>query len=285
MSGSFEIVGDRFVITNGDRTVATTNGTLLQFLTAEQEFTGSISFPDATKNQLYSWAYFIRRSASPDFESQFRGDVSWFSAVGARPQEWSSTVVLGAAPAGADLFVGRIVLSRTSAPSHTWAGQTISPVMPTGVQIQLGGSMLIELAPGLARALTIDVVPNANPSLPGQLVASLQHSVGPAAGGFGQTGTVPAVAPTTSIPPDNVNSGLENITTSGVAALPVFWRLFAPYYNSGNVEGSGFQGQLAVGTYVNSCRYGGGRAAAYDDPTNYASTYSLTVRGRFGRRS
>lgn len=281
MSGSFEIVGDRFVITNGDRTVATTNGTLLQFLTAEQVFTGSVSFPDATKNQLYSWEYFITRAPGDNF----RGDVSWFSAVGARPQEWSSTVVLGAAPAGADLFVGRIVLSRTSAPSHTWAGQTISPVMPTGVQIQLDGSMPIELAPGLARALTIDVVPNANPSLPGQLVASLQHSVGPAAGGFGQTGTVPAVAPTTSIPPNDVTRGRENITTSGVAALPVFWRLFAPYYNSGNVEGSGFQGQIAVSTYVNSCRYGGARAAAYDDPTNYASTYSLTVRGRFGRRS
>src|SRR5690606_6008273 len=140
----------------------------------EQTFSTSISFPDAVKTQLYAWKYTTTRAPFDNFVI----NLTYRTAVGAQPQEWANTVVLGAAPAGADLFVGRAILSRTSAPSHAWAGQDITPVIPSGVEIQLTGSMLVELAPGLARALTIDVVS-------GQLVASLQHSVGPAAGNFG----------------------------------------------------------------------------------------------------
>lgn len=272
MSVFFE--NGQMVIEHHGRRVATTEGTLLQFLTTEQVFTSSITFPDAIKTQLYSLQYVIS-----DGGGRWGAVGTWYSAVGARPQEWKSTVVLGSAPAGADLWVGRVSLVRTKAPSHTWLGQTIDAI---GAQeTQLWGSMVVEEGPAIARGLTIDVVPSATPGQPGQLVAKLEQTVGPAAGNFGITGYIPAGAP---------GSGVENVVAGGGAALPVFWRLFAPYYHQTPevIDFGTTAGDLAGSTprgWANSRRFGGANAAAYDDPTDYSSIYTLTVRGRFGRRS
>ncbi|RYE44615.1 MAG: hypothetical protein EOP21_07070, partial [Hyphomicrobiales bacterium] len=132
MSG-FEISGGRIVITNGARTVATTGGTLLQFLTAEQSIFGSISFPDANKVQLYQWRYRVTRGAGDNFITGREAGC----AVGALPQEWSGQVTLAAALSGADIFIGRVVLTRTASPSHTWLAQPLSPIIPTSVAIPI----------------------------------------------------------------------------------------------------------------------------------------------------
>jgi hypothetical protein len=276
MSGSFELLGDRFVITNGDRTVATTNGTLLQFLTAEQAFTSTLTFPDINKSRLYQWQYRLTRAPFDQFFMVREAG----NAVGALPQEWSSSPVIASAPAGADIFIGRVLLSRTTAPSHTRLGQPLAPAVPTGVEIPLvgGTSMIVETGPGISRAMTFDIEG-------GNLVAKLQHSVGPAAGNFGTNGAMPPQVPPNSTN-DNFRRGAENVSASGVPALPVWWNASAPYFIS---EGTEFStgigpGGLAIG-WANRARYGGPDEAPYTDPTNYTSTYAVTIRGRFGRRS
>lgn len=274
MSNGFSIDDGRLVIDYNGRRVATTGGTLLQFLAAAQTFTTSISFPDANKVQLYTWQGSIQRAASPTRYNAIRSAQSW---VGARPQEWTDTVILGSAPAGADLFIGQAKLVRTNAPSHTWVGQTISPVIPQNVAIQLTGSMLIEMAPGLCRSMTVDIVG-------GDLVAILEHSVGPAAGNFTTYGAVPVQAPSSSIPPNNVNIGIENVAPSG-AAFPAYHNANAPNFINESQEYTGALAEFSAVAFADDGRYGKPHAATYSDPTDYTSTYSLVVNGRFGRRS
>jgi hypothetical protein len=256
---------------------------LLQVLTAARVFSASITFPDAAKNQLYTWQYTTTRAPGDNYHI----GVACRTAVGARPQEWTQTVDLGAAPKGADLFIGRISLVRTASPSHTWLGQTISPFPVLADGVQIAGSMMVEQVMGFSRALTIDIAGSDEviETTGGRLVAILEHSVGPAAGNFGQQGNVPVAVSNTSIPPNHTRSGVENVSASGVAALPVFWRDESPYNKSEATTGSGLFGPGEVAGFGNARRYGGAAAAAYDDPTNYSSTYALTVRGRFGRRS
>lgn len=273
MSG-FEIVSNRIVITNGPRTVATTDGTLLQFLTTEQTFTTDIDFPHVNKTQLYQYEYWITQGSLSNSAAERKAR----SVVGALPQEWSNTVVLGAAPAGADLFVGRVAMTRTTSPSHTWRGAGITPLLPAGKFFQLTGTILVEAALGISRAMTVDVVPNANPSFPGQLVARLQHSVGPAAGNFRQSGVMPPAAPLVG----NTNRGAENIALDG-EGIPIWWDDTPPYYLN---EFSTFSGGVpSASTWVNRARYGGINSVSYYDPTSYATRYAITVKGRFGRRS
>lgn len=254
------------------RRAITTDGTLLQFLTQEQVFSRSITFPDADKVRLDAFRYSVARNGGG-----FRAVGNTRAVVGAHPQEWSEEVVLGDAPKGADLFVGRVELTRTKAPTHPWIGQSIIPFLPQGMQIQVnGGSMIVEAVAGLARAMTIDVVG-------GKLMLHMQHSVGPGAGNFGSFGTMPPAAP-------RVNgefAGGENRSASGRAAMPVFWRDSAPYYKEFEraITGTSTVDGDTVASFANSHRVGNANAAAYDDPTDYSSIYSLTVRGRFGRRS
>lgn len=273
MSG-FEISGGRIVITNGARTVATTGGTLLQFLTTEQTYSTSLSFPDASKTQLYQWQYRVTRASFENF-SVIRDAIT---AVGALPQEWSSVPIISAVPAGADIFIGRIALSRTANPSHTWLGQPLSPIVPTGVEIPVvgGTSILLEMGPGISRALTIDIES-------GNLVARLEHSVGPPAGNFGSNGVVPyALPPNTS---DNFRRGAINTSVAGSPALPIYVLPGAisqmAAYTSVMDAGSNSGGQ----GFANRAQLGGADQVAYSDPTNYGSTYAITLKGRFGRRS
>ena len=272
MSG-FSYEGGQMVIRYGDRRVATTGGTLLQFLSDEEVFSRDITYPDANKNEIYAWRYVSTRAPGSNFALEILAQ----SVVGARAQEWETTHVLGPAPAGADLFLGRATLTRTIAPSHTWLGQTISPVVPQGVAVQSTGSILVEAALGISRTLTIDVDG-------GNLIAYLQHSVGPIAGDFGQWGTMPvSFAPTST--GDNTRDGGEN---TGTPALPVYWRDTTPYRKTFQLiyEGTIGPGSIAEASgAANATKQGGASDAVYADPTNYSSTYALMVRGRFGRRS
>lgn len=263
--------GGQFRIVNGDRIVATTGGTLLQFLTDQQTFSTTLSFPDANKGQLYTFSYGTTYASGGNYAT----NVAFRTAVGALPQEWSDTIVLGDAPAGADIAVVHVVLSRIAAPSHAWLGQTLAPVFPQGVDIQLWGSMNLEMGPCITRGLTVDIVG-------GELVAIIDQTVGPEAGNFTTYGYIPPTEPTTVF--DNFRGGTENVAPSG-AGVPVWWSDSSPY---SKIESGTWSGPLAPGNptaFANDRRYGGSAAAYYDDPTDYSSTYSLTVKCRFGRRS
>jgi len=275
VSGSFEIIGNRFVITNGSRVVATTEGTLLQFLTSQQTFSTTLSFPNINKSRLYQWQYRLTRGTGDRF-SMIREAGN---AVGALPQEWSNNTVIAAIPTGADIFVGRILLNRTVNPSHTWLGQPLVPVVPMNVNTPLvgGTSLVVEQGPGISRAITIDIEA-------GNLVAKLQHSVGPPAGNFGTNGAMPPQVPPTLS--DDFRRGAENTSVAGPAALPVWWSTDFPYFISQLATFSGGigPGGLAIG-WAEQAKLGGVSEAPHIDPTNYASTYSATITGRFGRRS
>ncbi|SMQ65826.1 hypothetical protein SAMN06295905_1326 [Devosia lucknowensis] len=274
----YEWLDGQFRIVNGDRVVATTGGTLLQFLTAQQTMSATLSFPDALKGQLYTFSYGTTYAAG----GNYRTNTACRTAVGARPQEWTQTIELGVAPAGADIAAVHVILNRTAAPSHTWLGQVLAPVFPMAQEIQLWGSMTLEMAPCITRGLTVDIVPNVDPSLPGKLVAIIDQTVGPAAGNFTSYGHIPPTEPSTVF--DNFRGGTENVAPSG-AGVPVWWSDASPY---SKVESGEWSGSLAPGSptvFARARQYGGAQAAAYIDPTNYASTYTLTAKVRFGRRS
>lgn len=272
MSG-IEIEGNKIVITNGDRTVASTDGTLLQFLTTEQTYEINIDFPHVNKTILYQFEYTIRRVTSNQASAVRKAR----SIIGALPQEWSNTVILGPAPTGADLFVGRVALTRTIAPTHTWGGSDIKTLLPSGQYIQATGTFLVEAALGISRSMTIDVQG-------GNLVARLQHSVGPAAGNFRTSGVWPPAIPSSSISPNNVYTGAENIAVDG-EGIPIWWIDEAPYYAN---EGQGFETPFfpnGPDSWVSQRRYSGSNPVAYTDPTSYLTRYAISVKGRFGRRS
>lgn len=276
MSG-FEIEGNQIVIRYGAREVATTGGTLLQFLTTEQTITGSVTFPNVTKTRLHMWMYNVLRAPGDNFRVVHIAQ----NAVGAPPQEWSGDVILAAVPSGADIFIGRIQIAQTVAPTHSWLGQPLTPVVPAGVQMSLNSAstILVEMAPGISRALTIDIEG-------GNLVAKLQQSVGPAAGNFGQFGDWSQRIPPNSFPPENVRQGAENTSASGSPALPIWWDETTRHQVQINTVGIIDAGNAILDADLT--RWGGSQRdvfAPYSDPTNYISTYAITVRGRFGRRS
>src|SRR5690606_16048208 len=91
------------------------------------------------------------------------------SCVGAMPQEWSNSIVLGPAPAGADIFVGRISLDRTVSPSHSWANESLTPRVPMGQSIQITGSLLLEQVRGFCRSLSVYISG-------GNLIVDMQQS-------------------------------------------------------------------------------------------------------------
>lgn len=279
MSG-FEIDGNKIVIRYGDREVATTDGTLLQFLTNEQVFSGSITFPNVTKTRIYLWYALVARFVGDNFTVIDQAQ----NIVGAPPQEYSNTTILAPAVSGADIFIGRIQLSRTTSPSHTWLGQPLSTVVPTNVQISLNSAstLLVEMAPGISRALTIDVEG-------GNLVAKIQQSVGPPSGNFGRQGNWSG----SMIPPNSTSDSTrrksENVSASGSPSLPIWWNESTGWQRQQNASGTiGPGGVLAAITLAERTQWSGpdrDTFVPYSDPTNYTSTYSITVRGRFGRRS
>ncbi len=262
----------RIVIDYEGRRVASTGGTLLQFMATSQIFEASITFPDPAKGQIYNWCGSVQRAPGDNFFATRSGR----SVVGARPQEWTGTVVLGTVPAGADLLMCQATFSRTVAPSHLWFGTAISPVIPLNVAIQMAGSMPVEAAIGITRSLTIDIIPGEDGE-DGSLVALLEQSVGPAAGNFRAIGEVPVQTPDTST---NTNRSWENVGVGG-AMLPVLAR----YEIDQGQAYSGVFGSAQAETFANSARYGFSAQAPYDDPTNYSSTYNLIVNANFGRRS
>lgn len=277
MSGSMRYESGELVIRNGSRATFTTAGDLVQFLTTEQTYSASLAFPDVPKGELYGAAYDIDYTAGGGGPSQYGYDIINVAGVGARPQEWSNTITLGSVPSGAEVFIGRATLSRTVAPSHGWVNGTISPRVPMGVGIQITGSFTLEQELGFGRGLSIYIADGsaARPGTPGQLVAHIQQSVGPACGGAGVWGTL--------IAPNQDSIGGENVFPSGGGIL-VYQNPSAPYTNSisGTTFAADYYAPGGLLDIVASMLRGGSSAAVYSDPTNYASTYSLTVQGRFG---
>lgn len=260
-------------IVDGARTVFTTEGVLINLLPDEDQI--SLSFnvvmPNFTLDFLYNWQHRFDYNSTAGLVGQ---DSACSSAVTAPPQEYSVETDLADAPIGADIFVGHILLNRTTAPTHTWNAATINPLQPMNVQIPfVSGSLLLEAQVGMARAMSIYVVPNSNPSLPGKLKLHRQQSVSTPPGGWGVYGTSYEPFPPSS------GSGGENVFGSQ-AGIPIH------VLNTVNV-GSKTYDYLDGPPYDQETRYGVGPYQCSVDTSgfNYSSTYSTQLVGSFGRRS
>lgn len=256
--------GGHMSVVEGSRPVFSTLSNLLMLLTTEQTLSATLSFPDVPKTEIYGWEWV---SLDNPFSSLYGWGATGQSLVGARPQEWNNTIVLGAVPAGANIHMGRAAFSRTAAPSHNWIGYPLGVLVPEAVEMQIAGTFLLEQAPGFARAASIYIDG-------GNLVAYLQQSVGDGAGNFDSWGDA---APTAGD-----SRGGANTSAAG-PSFPVYWNNSSPYRKVGSGSASIGVGPGSVGVQVNSYNNGNSNEAVYSDPTNYASTYSLTVKTRFGR--
>lgn len=270
MSG-FELFDDetKMRITLGSRTVFTTDGTLINLLPPAFDIsvTTPISFPDILKDFHYNWRHGF------DYTSGGGGLVAFDSAcfcnLTALPQEFQNQADIATAPVGADIFVGKLILTRTHAPSHTWNGVAIQPKQPQGLQIPfVSGSLLLEAEVGLTRACSIFVSG-------GLLKLNWQQSVSTPPGGWVLYGS----AFNWLAPADG--GGGENVFGSA-AGLPIL------QVSTVNVPAVSEAADLFNRRWDQRTRYGVGANqcplpsyGSYD----YGSTYQITVTGSFGRRS
>jgi hypothetical protein len=265
MSGFLGYKDGELVIEKDDRLTFATGDRLVQFLTTEQTFTQNCVFPDVPKGELYIFEYDIDyTSLGSSYGYTFRNA----SCVGARPQEWDDQIVLGAVPDGADIFWGKISLTRTVSPTHSWGTESMTPRVVQGQYMQLTGSILLEQVRGLSRVLSVFIED-------GNLIADLQQSCGPAAGNFGQWG-VPIAMATTAL-------GGQNLAPSGAGKYVA--TAHAGFTGTGTT--TSYSGGFGTSIVDLATAYynGGANEAPYSDPTNYGATYAITVKGRFGRRS
>lgn len=269
MTGSFGIEGAQFTIRNGTRLVSTTDGTLVCLLPDLVDLSGIVaSWPDPA-NRDYAYAFHYRQDrnilATPDAYIQLNQCQVFFTR---RPQEYLAEQVLVAAPAGADIFVGTVRLSRTTAPSHTWLGAPLTVLVKEGQWMPWSGSALLEAGLGIARAMHIKISG-------GNLVLQRQMSVSTPAGGYGSYGTIASPAA------DNIE-GDEILYQTG-PGIPAWTSTSAPYWKQSQRE-SATDSPVGPSDYEVH-RNTGSDPCSTTDPTNYTSTYSVDVKGHFGRRS
>lgn len=272
MSSGFELYNGNqdFRILDGTRTVLTTEGMLINLLPPEEDIdlTFSVIFPDFSKDYLYNWQHIFGYTS-------LGNSVGYDSACQVQltipEQSFEDEINLMAAPTSSDIFVGSITMNRTSAPSHTWNGLPINPLQKMGSLTPfISGSVLAEAAIGMARAFSIYVSG-------GFLKLHRDQSVSTAPGGWGGYGTTY----------DWVNpadgGGGENVFGSnpGIPVLLTATNDVAAYQVS--------PANSPVGTVPSDTRTrrGGPNACAIPNPAsfNYGSTYSVNLKGAFGRRS
>lgn len=270
MSGFELFDGDtKMKITLGSRTVMTTDGTLINLLPPSQDvnITFSVSFPDFSKDYVYNWQHFF---------SYGGGNVAYNSAcavaVTIPAQEWAQETNILAAPSGADIFVGRLSAIRTVAPTHGWNGEDLTPLQPMGVVIPfISGSLLMEAKLGMARAMSIYVAG-------GQLKLHRQQSVSTPPGGWGLYGDqYNAISPNSGSGGENVNGGAQ-----GLPVLQTATKTLTSYTRSGGIGAPSYDERARRTASVSG-----------HDPCplpnlsvySYATAYSVTLTGAFGRRS
>ena len=270
MSG-MTIEGGKLTITDGARTVATTDGTLVCLLPTMQSFTGqTLTLPDFDKDEAYyhSSANKVQPLSSPE---KYQHAESCTCLITAVPQEFSNKTVLMAAPAGADFFIGSLRLTRITAPQNTWQGRTIAvlPVQNEWIPINGAASLLLETDIGMARAMHVYIDASQN------LVLEAQQSVSVPPGGFTGNGNDQVGFSAN----DGVNyfelGSILSVTAKGV---PIYQRSSKSYGYTSPAAGS-------LGTTYTTYRRNGSSPCARSDTTVYTSVYSVDVRGRFGRRS
>lgn len=277
MSTGYKIGGGEFRVWNETRNAMISSGALVGFLPTEHTFEDTASFPDVQKGRLDGWSWYSRWSP-PNAPSAYGWYCFGVAMVGARPQEWSSNRTLGVAPTGANLFLGRVRIVRSSGPSHPWLGQTLSAPGYNNQWVPINGAVSMELeeAIGFSRGLSIYIADgtDAAPGTAGRLTLRLEQSVSGKCGNLRSWGDA-------SVNPGGTSQGGENRWAgTGNDAQPVL----IPTDEPGRKVSSGTTGNpLSVGRTRH--KWDGPDPPTYSDPTDYSSTYSVEVVGRFGRHA
>lgn len=274
MSKGIAVVDNEFQILNGTRVVFTTEGTLVELLPTLEEFSDkTVDFPEPPKDYIYAWRGKDDRGFNPapdvpDSHAQNNTAQIYFTRT---PQEYESSQTLMVAPDGADIFFGFVRVSRTTAPTHTWYGQTIGPLQKESQWIPWIGSGIMEAACGLTRIMHLVIEG-------GNLVLVTEQSVGPACGGAEhEWGDYPASSIFTTTG-DNEGGNFVVNTTAGFV---VWTSTSSPYRKSSNrvIDTDGNPADFTTH------QIGGSDPVTTTDPTAYRSVYSVDVKGYFGRRS
>lgn len=257
----------------GSRVAQTTDGTLINLLSTLRSWTGKVlTFPQPPMDYAYGWSGsqnwgFNPDPNIPDSYAQNNQCQVWFTALG---QEYQAGQTLMAAPAGADIFFGFVKLTRTAAPGHTWYGRNLDPVLPVGQWIPWNGSGMLEAGFGLTRLMHLAIEG-------GNLRLTAQQSVSdkPMGGLPSEFGAYPSIF---TFKGDKSGGHFMYGTTPGFV---VWMSTAAPYRKSSN---------RTINTDSTPSGYATHERGAPDqcstvNPTNYVSTYSVDVKGYFGRRS
>jgi hypothetical protein len=266
MSDGFSIIDGQIVIEKDGRIVSTTEGTLVNLLPDTYDFEDTISvvFPDFTKDYAYNWQWLNDYNS---FAGQVAMDNSCSSAISVPAQEWSSETDVADIPTGADFVFGLVRINRTSAPSHSWGGNTIEMVQPSNVWIPFSGSLLMEAEVGMARAFSLYQSGS-------KLKLHRQQSVSVPPGGWGTYGD-PGFS---GFSPADGNGG-EWVygSAQGIPVVAIETRDSAASTLDVTI--------VNMPSYKETHRRGGSAACSTSLSTNFSSTYSVEVVAKFGRRS
>lgn len=258
----FDPPNGRMRFFNEAREVAISEGKLINMLPSPVfDATIGVSFPDFSKDWLYIWSF--SSTVGGLGGNQYGWTSQGQTSRTVVPQEWSQVANLMAVPDGCDLFWGRVNITRTGAPSHSWGGQAIDVLPPQNVWVPFNGSMLVEKEDLMARAFSIFIEE-------GQLKLHRQQSVGAAPGGYGAYGDQGA-----DYTSSKQGGEWHYFSQPG---LPVWGSGSSPYFKSSNGVTN-----LPPFSEVYTHKWDGPDPASTSDPTNYSSTYQVQVYGQFGR--
>lgn len=260
----------RLTIEYDGRTVATTDGTLVCLLPTVEEFTKTLTFADPAKDIAYAYNARLENAFVLPATTNVRITEMCQSFFTRLPTESTVSQDVADAPAGADIFVGLVKLTRTTAPSHTWFDQTVNPLLKTGEWLPWNGSGLLEAAVGLARAMHLTIED-------GKLRLKAQQSVMGMAGGYYTQPSINWGAANTTVNRPEI----RYTTTRG---MPVWTSTSSPYRKTAIDTGSPSTNP-AGDPAPTDLRFTDAGGCSKTDPTDYQSIYTVDIKGRFGRRS
>jgi len=287
--------GADMIIGKDGRTVFTSAGRMATLLPSANDFgtdaspqSVTLTYADVSKGWLYNWRWqsnYVAGSSGQQYNLGERGDTFISAFAG----ESSSTTILTAAPADCNVFIGKVKLSRPTAPNKTWLGNTIAVKPPENVWIPFNGSLLLEEQVGLARAFSIYIDGSGNLVLHQQQSVSVPPAFSETDTGdhtlyYGASSGPDGTHSTTASGGEWAHSG-----ASGAAiGLPVYndasLSVAKTYLVSLFTPGVGNPDNRCRRT-TNSAFVGSQAAPVSPDPTNYSSVYSLQIAGKFGRIS
>jgi hypothetical protein len=279
----FEFGPGKFSINYGGRKVAGFDRRHVTMLTSDNDLSISttMSFPDVQKSWAYNWQWVVQGAGfpNPQYDLGNSGD-GYITAIA---DEWSQDTVLGTVPGGCNLAAMLVTLAQTTAPATTWNGTAVATVAPLGEAIAFTGSLLLEVALGMTRAMSVIIED-------GNLILRQQQSVGPPPGGFGAYGSFGS-----TVLPAHYNAsggsawlgGGEWVYGPNGPGIPIYHdgTMHAATTSSFAASSSSTPVPILEGRRYNPGVWEGAGAVPVTAATDYSSAFSLEITAKLGLAS